>query len=115
MICRVHQALVPPGLLVELLLNVVLHLVRYESACNFVGHLTDEGEVVGGKVLVPLLVGHFKDPNRMVAQLYGDQQHVSHHLVQLLIHSHVLTKLLFDFVIRRSLEVPCLACVEDLA
>ena len=45
-ICLVHEALVVLDLVVELLLDVVFHLVRDESACDFIGYLAEKSEVI---------------------------------------------------------------------
>ena len=67
MIGLIHEALVVLDLVVELLLDVVFHLVRDESACDFIGHLAEKSEVIGCKILVSLLIGDFKNADSMVS------------------------------------------------
>ena len=40
-----------------------------------------------------LFVGHFKDADGMVAELDRDKEDVADHLVQLLVHGHVVAQL----------------------
>ena len=61
MIALIHQSLEILGLLIEFLLDVVLHLVGDETTSNFICNLTDESEVIRCKILIGLLVGNFKN------------------------------------------------------
>ena len=40
MIGLIHKAFVVLDLIIKLFLNIVLHLVRNQPACNFIRHLT---------------------------------------------------------------------------
>ena len=66
MIGLVHEAFVVLHLVVKLLLDVVFHLVRDESACDFIGYLAEKSEVVRREVLVSLLIGDFKNANCVI-------------------------------------------------
>ena len=111
----IHEALVVLDLVVELLLDVVFHLVRDESARDFIGHLAEKSEVIGCEILVSFLIGDFKNANSMVSQLNWNEQNIAHDLVELLIHGHVVTELFPHVFIHRLLEVPRLSRIEDLA
>ena len=115
MICLIHEALVVLDLVVELLLDVVFHLVRDESARDFIGHLAEKSEVIRCEILITFLIGDFKNANSMVSQLYRNEQNISHDLVELLIHGHVVTELFPHVFIHCLLEVPRLSRIEDLA
>ena len=115
MVSLVHEPLVVLDLVVEFLLDVVLHLVRDQATRNLICNLAEEGEVVGCEVLTALLVGHFEDADGVVAQFDRDQQHVAHYLVQLLIHGEILAKLFTHRLVLCALEVPRLTRIEYLA
>ena len=67
MIGLVHEAFVILDLIIKLFLNIVLHLVRYQPACNFIRHLTQKREVIRSEVLIALFICDFKDADRVVA------------------------------------------------
>lgn len=90
-VCLIHEAFKVPGLVVELLFDVVLHFVGDQATCNFVGNRTNDREVVRGKVLASFLVCYLEYPNSVIAKLDWDQKYVSHHLMQLLVHRQVLS------------------------
>ena len=73
MVCLVHKPLVILNLVVELLLDVVFHLMRYETAGDFIGHLTKQSEIIRCEVLITLFVRDFKYSNGMITELYWDQ------------------------------------------
>ena len=68
MIALIHQSLEILGLLIEFLLDVVLHLMGDETTCNLICNLTDESEVIRCKILIGLLVGYFKYTYCMTTQ-----------------------------------------------
>ena len=114
-ICLVHKPLVILNLIVKLLLDVVFHLMRYESAGDFIGHLAQQSEVIRGKVLITLFVRDFEHSNGMISKLDWYQKHISHDLMQLLIHGHVLSKFIPHIIILSSFKVPSLASIKHLA
>ena len=115
MIRLIHQTLIVLDLVIELFLDVVLHLVGDQSTCDLICHLAQQSEIVGGKVLVSLLVGDLEDTDSMISKLDGNEEDVTDYLMQLLIHRHVFTKFLPNIFILRSLKVPSLPRVEHLA
>ena len=114
MVGLIHETLVVLHLVVKLFLDVVLHLVADQSASNLIGHVAQECEIVRCEVLIVLLVGHLKDTDRVIAKFNGDKKHIADNLVQLLVHGHVVTKLILDRLILRSLKVTSLTSIEDL-
>ena len=88
--------------------------MRNETAGNFIGHLTEQSEIVGGEVLIAFLVRDFKHTNCMVSELDRDQKHVSNDLMQLLVHGHVLAELIPHTLILCSFKVARLARIEHL-
>ena len=114
-ICLVHESFVVFDLVIKLFLDVVLHLVGDESACNFISNLADQREVVRGKVLVTFFVGDLEDTYCMVAKLDWDKKDIPHDLMQLLVHCHILAKLLPHTFVLRPLKVSGLSSVKDLA
>lgn len=96
MVGLVHETLVVLDLVVELLLDVIFHLVANQSAGNLISNVAQQCEIIRGKVLVVLLVSNLENTNSVITKFDRDEKHISHYLVQLLVHSHVITKLLPD-------------------
>ena len=113
-VCLVHEPFVILHLVVELLLDVVFHLVRYEPAGNLIGHLAEQSEIIWGKVLITLFVCNLKYTDGMISKLDWDQEHISYDLMQLLVHRHVLAELIPHIIILSSFEVTRLARVKHL-
>lgn len=88
----IHEALVVLDLVVEFLLDVVLHFMADQATGDFVCNMAEQGEIVRREVLIVLLVSHLKYSNRMISELNWDEKNITHDLVQLLIHGHVVTK-----------------------
>lgn len=80
-----HQAFEVLELIIEFFLNVVLHLVRDESARYLFTDLRNYSEVVCREVLIAFLVGDFKTADCMVAELDRDEKDISDDLVQALV------------------------------
>ena len=116
MICLIHETFIILDLIIKLFLDIVLHLVRYEPACNLVGHLAEESEVIGREILIALFIGHFKDTDCMVTKLYWNEKYIANWLMKLLVHGDiVITKLFSHALIHSFLKVSRLSCIEDLA
>jgi hypothetical protein len=111
----VHQTLVILDLVIKLLLDVVLHFMRDETTCDFIGNLAQQCEIIRCEVLIVFLVGDLKDSNRVIAKFYWNKKHIADNLMQLLVHSHVIPKFLPDILILGSFEMSSLPCIEDLA
>ena len=77
--------------------------------------MAEEREIIGREVLVVLLVGDLEDTDSVIAEFDRNEKHVTHYLVQLLVHRHVITQLVSDILVLRPLEMPRLPSVEDLA
>ena len=72
-VCLVHEPFVILHLVVELLLDVVFHLMGYESAGNLIGHLAQQSKIIRGEVLISFFVRYLKYPNSMITELDWDK------------------------------------------
>ena len=72
-VCLVHKPLVILYLVVKLLLDVVFHLMGYQSAGNLIGHLAQQSKIIRGEVLISFFVRYFEYPNSMITELDWDK------------------------------------------
>ena len=114
MIGLIHEAFVVLYLIIKLFLNIVLHLVRYQPACNLIRHLAQQREVIRCEVLITLFICDFKDTYCMITKLDWNEKYIANDLMKLLVHGHVISEFISHVFIHSFLEVSRLSCIEYL-
>lgn len=72
----IHEAFVVLEFIIELLLDVVLHLMWDQTTCNLFANLGHQSKVIRCEVLIAFFICHFKASNCVVAELYWNEQHI---------------------------------------
>lgn len=109
----VEETLEVLDLVVELLLDVVFHLVGDEPRCDLLADLCQDCEVVGCKVLLTFLVSHLKNAYSVISKLDRNEKSIANRLVQTGVDVNVVAKLGDISWVLDSAEVLRLASVED--